>query len=489
MIGNINLKTEWIRAKYKVRRFHIRHPIVLNTLLGILVGILVTTLAAIYFTKTVDFQPAQKVASKVDSKNKDSKKAQENISQVASRSPTAIAAAAEKASVVIRSQNRRGSGFFIAPDLLLTNFHVIKGASKLRIRPTNSRETLDVRAIVGFDEATDLIVLQTEQKSPGWLTLADEDASAIGDSVYTYGAPKGIEGTFTQGILSNIRSRRGVRVFQVTAPISSGSSGGPVFNSDGKVIGVSTAIVKGGQNLNVVMPIGNLSSLLIRDLMKADEEIEVEIRSELKPLFAQYCRALAQVNLAPEKFRDVKRNDLLAGARGEECKAKVGSCHRSAYKESEKLLRYMYVGIKEQLNPNPEKRLQQNKLTLRRLKAKMEFNEETTLVHSQPKDDVFEVEMEATKESGDLLEIESIRHYSLALGCEMTLVSGVRSSFGDSAWIRNEFNKLDGSVESQLRRRLPMTPRPQLVMGWQKERHSEDLSLQSAETQDASDEE
>ena len=69
-----------------------------------------------------------------------------------------------------------------------------------------------------------------------------------------FGNPQGLEGTFSQGIVSSIRVLGADKILQITAPISPGSSGGPVLNEKGQVIGVSVATFRGGQNLNFAIP-------------------------------------------------------------------------------------------------------------------------------------------------------------------------------------------------------------------------------------------
>ena len=91
------------------------------------------------------------------------------------------------------------------------------------------------------------------------LTLATTTDIKVGDEVYTVGNLKGLEGTFTKGIISGIRQTEGLIL--IDAPISSGSSGGPVVNNQGEVIGIATATIAGGQNLNLATPIKYLVSL------------------------------------------------------------------------------------------------------------------------------------------------------------------------------------------------------------------------------------
>jgi S1-C subfamily serine protease len=95
------------------------------------------------------------------------------------------------------------------------------------------------------------------------LQLNSDSPVTIGDTVYVVGNPEGLEGTFSQGIISGIRAQGESEILQITAPISSGSSGGPVLNRNGQVIGVAVGVWKVGQNLN-----GSAQeSVTTRDLM------------------------------------------------------------------------------------------------------------------------------------------------------------------------------------------------------------------------------
>lgn len=85
---------------------------------------------------------------------------------------------------------------------------------------------------------------------------------AVGESVIAIGNPRGLEGSVSTGIVSGFRISNGVKMIQITAPISPGSSGGPVLNSRGVVIGVATATLKGGQNLNFAVPATYISDVL-----------------------------------------------------------------------------------------------------------------------------------------------------------------------------------------------------------------------------------
>lgn len=110
--------------------------------------------------------------------------------------------------------------------------------------------------------STVLLVMEDANGQP--LSLGSSDAVQVGESVYAVGNPQGLEGTFSQGIVSSIREVGTDKLLQITAPISPGSSGGPVLNGKAEVIGVSVATFRGGQNLNFAIPSSYLKTLLAK---------------------------------------------------------------------------------------------------------------------------------------------------------------------------------------------------------------------------------
>lgn len=163
-----------------------------------------------------------------------------------------------------------GSGFFILPDVVATNFHVIEGMSEGLIKVYGDEETYRILGVVGFDKENDLALLKIEGVTGKPLPLNRDDSTAIGDDVYAVGNPEGLEGTFSQGIVSALRKSEGL--LQLTAPISHGSSGGAVLNNRGEVIGIAVATKKIGQALNFAIPV----DLLLRmDLYKVPRTLPI----------------------------------------------------------------------------------------------------------------------------------------------------------------------------------------------------------------------
>lgn len=167
-----------------------------------------------------------------------------------------------------------GSGFQVGPGVIVTNYHVISEASRAYASFHGGNPKFEISGTLAIDEENDLALLRLgraiAQEDPYdeivaiavALPLATARSAEIGDTVYVVGNPEGLEGTFSQGIISALR---GNDYIQITAPISPGSSGGPVINQYGEVIGIASSFNKEGQNLNFAIPVAKLG-LLMRNL-------------------------------------------------------------------------------------------------------------------------------------------------------------------------------------------------------------------------------
>ncbi len=175
-----------------------------------------------------------------------------------------------------------GSGFFVHTNQIATNFHVIEGAARGTAKRVGQKMEYTIEGFTAMDEKHDLAILQVSASGVQPLPLGDSDTVEIGETVYVAGNPKGyLEGTFSDGIISGVRGDSTNKRLQMTAPISPGSSGGPVLNSIGKVIGVSVMTIEGGQNLNFAIPSNDLKGLLARlgpakPLSKGKQSISAE---------------------------------------------------------------------------------------------------------------------------------------------------------------------------------------------------------------------
>ena len=184
----------------------------------------------------------------------------------------------------------RGSGFFVRPNLIATNYHVIEGAAQGTAKLVGKDTTYALEGITATDKTNDLALLKIRTpiilvKLVGIqpLLLGDSDGVRIGETVYVAGNPIGLEGTVSDGIISSRRDVNITERFQMTAPISPGSSGGPVLNRKGKVIGVSVASYHGlaAQNLNFAIPSNYLKTLLAQSgTVKTFSETFVQTESQ-----------------------------------------------------------------------------------------------------------------------------------------------------------------------------------------------------------------
>lgn len=167
--------------------------------------------------------------------------------------------------VVIKTYDKKnnplaqGSGFIISKNgAIVTNHHVIEGADSIYVKIDG--KAVKVEDIISDDKENDLAVLKVRAGNYPVVTLGSIDNIAIGENVYVIGSPQGLENTISDGILSGIREMApGKKVLQITAPISPGSSGGPVFNEKGSVVGIVTFLFMKAQNLNFAMPIDLIS--------------------------------------------------------------------------------------------------------------------------------------------------------------------------------------------------------------------------------------
>src|SRR5256714_1207589 len=156
----------------------------------------------------------------------------------------------------------RGSGFFIDKDRVVTNRHVIEGAYRAEVH-LNSGNSFPVKSVVALDAEADIALLKVDAPPNQVRSLSlDRTSPQEGESVVVIGNPFGLEGSVTNGIVSAVRDIPGFgRIIQITAPISPGSSGSPVVNMHGQVIGVATLQITGGQSVNFAIPSERIAQL------------------------------------------------------------------------------------------------------------------------------------------------------------------------------------------------------------------------------------
>jgi len=158
----------------------------------------------------------------------------------------------------------QGSGFVISKDgQVVTNYHVIKNGRSAVIKfPDGTFSAAD--GVLESDKDRDVAIIQAHGNGFRALTLGDSDQLKVGEEVVAIGNPLSLESTVSNGIVSAIRTveDEGRKLVQITAPISPGSSGGPLFNMAGKVVGITTSHMKGGENLNFAIPINDLKWMI-----------------------------------------------------------------------------------------------------------------------------------------------------------------------------------------------------------------------------------
>lgn len=122
---------------------------------------------------------------------------------------------------------RYGTGFFINNSgLIATNSHILEHCSNAMIKTKN--KIIELNEIVAQNDKIDLLIAKTAYENNLALPLGDSDNISVGEDIVAIGNPQGLEGTVSKGNISAIRKHNGIKYIQITAPISSGSSGGPV---------------------------------------------------------------------------------------------------------------------------------------------------------------------------------------------------------------------------------------------------------------------
>lgn len=186
-----------------------------------------------------------------------------------------------------------GSGFFVGDgSRIVTNLHVIKGGKRIFVK-TPKGEPFEIKQVANYSEATDLAILVA--LTQGSALNLRTNTPEIGSSIIAIGNPRGLESTVSNGIISGVRVDDGVEYIQITAPISSGSSGGPVMDVNGSVIGVSTFYIAGSQNLNFIVPAVNVANLLANEKLIEITDLDVSSKTKISNLASK----------SPIKFIDV----------------------------------------------------------------------------------------------------------------------------------------------------------------------------------------
>lgn len=195
-----------------------------------------------------------------------------------------------------------GSGFIVREDgLVVTCYHVIQNASAVEVR-NKEIGSFRVKGVVAADRKMDFAVLKITADDLPVVPLGNSDLVKLGEGVVAIGNPKGLTGTISAGLISQIREEDDFTMLQTSAPIYSGNSGGPLLNKRGEVIGVVAARVEDGPTLGLAVPIDYVRRALqdgasvkytIREMARLEERISKEEEEEkgarvIRENFTQY---------------------------------------------------------------------------------------------------------------------------------------------------------------------------------------------------------
>jgi len=240
-----------------------------------------------------------------------------------------IAKAANGAIVTIITANNdkpiaQGTGFLVSADgVIVTNYHVIATGNVCIVKfPDDTAFPVD--GVLAADKVRDLAIIKIHGKTFRTLALGDSDDIQVGEEVVAIGNPLSLESTVSNGIISGVRTSKeqGGKFLQTTAPISPGSSGGPLFNMHGEVVGINTLYLEGGENLNFAIPVNDAKRLLAssstkltalpndpesREVHKQDEDPPSSGSTQPRPNATDRDHFRAQT--AREYFNELKNAD------------------------------------------------------------------------------------------------------------------------------------------------------------------------------------
>ena len=191
----------------------------------------------------------------------------------------------------------RGSGFFIAADRVITNRHVIERSSRVSVQLMDGRKFI-AKGVLAVDGEGDLALLQVDVPAGLGVPLpVVPNVPQEGESIVVIGNPFGLEGSVSDGIVSAVREISGYgRIIQITAPISPGSSGSPVVNMAGQVVGVATLQAAEGQSLNFAVPAERIAQLKVNELQTVSALSADTQKSKRAMAERSYSQGVAQLS-------------------------------------------------------------------------------------------------------------------------------------------------------------------------------------------------
>ena len=210
-----------------------------------------------------------------------------------------------------------GSGVIIDPSgIALTNAHVVDGATSIEVVTVDGAK--HKAKVVGLDKKTDLAVLQLDgsAKFP-FVALGDSDEAQVGDWVIAVGSPFGLQATVTSGIISAKARQIGAGPYdefiQTDAAINPGNSGGPLLNMRGEVVGINTAIVRGGSGIGFAIP-SNLAKRVASELRTSGKVTRGWLGVSLQPLTSELATSFGVKEAKGALVSDVSADSPAARA-------------------------------------------------------------------------------------------------------------------------------------------------------------------------------
>ncbi len=205
---------------------------------------------------------------------------------------------------------KMGSGFVVDREgLILTNYHIIHQAQNIFVKFKNNKAY--PATIIKVDPAHDLAVLAVPADGLKAVRMGNSHGLNVGQRVVTIGHPLGLENTVSDGLISAVRRMdNGSKLLQISVPLSPGSSGGPLFDLNGKVVGITTSSFDNGQNLNFAVPITYAKSLLRRS---GERSPVLEARERLTRL--SHTRVLSKKEPADVSYTVQERDTLYSLSR------------------------------------------------------------------------------------------------------------------------------------------------------------------------------
>ena len=222
-----------------------------------------------------------------------------SISKIAERCGPAV--------VIIIARDReghpisQGSGFFInAEGDLVTSRHVLCGCSRASVMTSSGKEG-EILYISEANPLLDIVVAKTSLRDTPFLLRAESQVLSVGEQVVCLGNPKGLPGAISIGEVSHLRRMGCMQVLQMTAPVLPGCSGGPVMDTCGRVVGISTAFLDIASHLNFALSVKALEALSpTRLTLSALERPETRLEAVISE------RAVVELRISPQKPKKPK---------------------------------------------------------------------------------------------------------------------------------------------------------------------------------------